>query len=162
MRVSDAIDQANNCLRDYRMSFYNKRSRIEDKDFAEEGECLEKHGVSLQKLTPYQLQSSLQGKQEMLAVRNQEIKTLRKQFAEVQKKHAAEIEQMKTVLAKAEKNVTQANHGKNMLREQNSELKRKLDEKPKDTGKRMRETDMDARPVVSLTLFDLYSFFCMI
>lgn len=153
MRYRDAINLAINCLKDYRMSLYNMRFHIADEDIVEQGEFIERDGVSLQKLTPYQLQLSVQGKQEMLDRRNQEIVALREQFDEAQKKHAAELEQMKTALAKAKKDVSIANNGKKQLREQNSELKRKLDEELEDTKRRKRETDVDARPVVSMTMF---------
>ncbi|GFH60308.1 predicted protein [Chaetoceros tenuissimus] len=147
MRYGDAIKLAINCLKDYRMSLYNTRFHIADEDIVEQGEFIERDGVSLQKLTPYQLQLSVQGKQEMLDRRKQEIVALREQFDEAQKKHAAELEQVKTALAKAEKDVSIANNGKKQLREQNSELKRQLDEKLEDTKKQKRETDVDARPV---------------
>ncbi|GFH51990.1 predicted protein [Chaetoceros tenuissimus] len=147
MRVRDAINLAINCLKDYRMSLYNTRFHIADEDIVEQGEFIERDGVSLQKLTPYQLQLSVQGRQEMLDRRNQEIVALREQFDEAQKKHAAELEQMKTALAKAKKDVSIANNGKKQLREQNSELKRQLDENLKDTGKRKKTNHVVANPV---------------
>lgn len=165
-RINDrraTIDKAIQRLNIHKQRLQSRRRQSQVDDCVEEGECLERNGASLENKDKFTLLCNIQGQQEMLGLRNQEIAALKEQIEvankkhaveqeHMKKKHAAELEQTKLALAKAEKDVARANNGKKQLSERNSDLKRKLAEITNATGKQAVANE-ETSQVVSTILF---------